>query len=160
LRLIIVAVTAPIIIARAWTIIVAPSPVVIGWPSAIDKNWIVPVIVARWSAVKGDIQRRAWNGWRANDHFSSHGIDAPGQYEEICDAESREQDCEQSASQQRQGVHKTYITPSGEACQIRFAAGKRAPIFVFDDLQSNRQWLAEEISLSSNDHYHGHFCRH
>jgi hypothetical protein len=115
---IIVAVTAPIIIAITGAIKKASSPVIIGWPAAIDKNGVVHVIIACRGAIKGDVKGRPRNGRWANDNCCPDGIDAPSQGKKICNAESRHYNCERSAFQQRQGVHKAYIMPSDEACQI------------------------------------------
>ena len=123
---IIVAVTAPIIIAITGAIKKASSPIIIGWPAAIDKNGVVHVIIACRGAIKGDVKGGSGNGRWANDNPCPDGIDAPSERKQICHAESRQDDCEHSAFQQRQGVHKPYIRPSDEACQIGFPSRARS----------------------------------
>jgi hypothetical protein len=80
---IIIAVTAPVIIAIAWTIIEASPPVVIGWPAAIDEYGVVHVIIARRSAIDSDVKGRPGNWRRPNQYFSTDGIDTPSQRGEV-----------------------------------------------------------------------------
>jgi hypothetical protein len=90
--LIIITITASIIIATARTIIVAPATIIIGRSAAVDKYWVIAVIIASRGPINVYVQRWAHSRRRTNKHFALGGVDTPAQRSKIRHGDTCQQD--------------------------------------------------------------------
>jgi hypothetical protein len=80
---VIVTIPASNIVARAWTIIIAPSPIIISGPITIDKNGIVPVVVTSGGTIDTYVQRRSQNGRWTSEDLALNRVDTPRERAQI-----------------------------------------------------------------------------
>jgi hypothetical protein len=90
-HLVIVTISAPNIVPSAWTIIIAPSSIIISGPITVDKNGIVPVVVTSGGTINTYVQRRSQNGRRTSEDLALNRVDTPRQRGQIDKAYAYEQ---------------------------------------------------------------------